>query len=43
MQKDEGPKSDRVMIQRPFLKGEHFSKNNQFPNYLRIPTPHLFL
>ena len=34
MQKDEGPKSDRVTIQRPFLKGEHCSKYNQFPNYI---------
>ena len=43
MQKDDGPKSDRVTIQRPFFKGEHCSKNNQFPNYLHIPAPHLFL
>ena len=43
MQKDEGPKSDRVTIQRTFLKGEHCSKNNQFLNYSHIPAPHLFL
>ena len=44
MQKDEGPKTDRVTIQRPFLKGEHCSKKKtQFPNYLHIPAPHLFL
>ena len=37
MQKDEGPKTDRVTIQRPFLKGEHCSKKNSIPNYSGTP------